>query len=169
MAKRQLAIEMQNRQNYLDGEDQKTLLTFVLLGDPLARYDGGTLPDRKQYLGRSIETFDTMVLTESEGNSACYDEKIDDKNLQEIRDTLASYLPGLKEASFSIREQYVLGEESLVAKLSFNPPERLSRSTNGNVVLSFEQKYPAYKENHKIFTKVTVDDLGKMLKITVSR
>lgn len=169
MAKRQLAIEMQNRQNYLDGEDQKTLLTFVLLGDPLARYDGGTLPDRKQYLGRSIETFDTMVLTESEGNSACYDAKIDDKNLQEIRETLASYLPGLKEASFSIREQYVLGEESLVAKLSFNPPERLSRSTNGNVVLSFEQKYPAYKENHKIFTKVTVDDLGKMLKITVSR
>jgi hypothetical protein len=169
MAKKQLAVEMQNRQNYLDGEDQKTLLTFVLFGDPLARYDGSLGAEKKQFLGRSKETYDTMVLTEMEGNSVGYEAKIDENSLQEIRDALAAYLPGLKEASCSIREQYVLEEESLLAKLSFNPPERLSRSTNGNVVLSFEQKYPAYKENHKIFTKVTVDDLGKMLKISVSR
>jgi tetratricopeptide (TPR) repeat protein len=169
MAKKQLAAEMQSRQNYLDGEDQKTLLTFVLFGDPLARYDGSLGADSKPFLGRSKETFDTMVLTEVEGNSVGYESKIDEKSLQDIRDALAAYLPGLKEASCSIREQYVLGEDSLAAKLSFSPPERLSRSANGNVVLSFEQKYPAYKENHKIFTKVTVDDLGKMLKISVSR
>jgi tetratricopeptide (TPR) repeat protein len=168
-AKKQLAVEMQNRQNYLDGEDQKTLLTFVLFGDPLARYDGSLSADSKIFMGRSKENFDTMVLTEVEAKPGGYEAKIDESSLQEIRDALAAYLPGLKEAGCSIREQYILGEESLAAKLSFNPPERLSRSSNGNVVLSFEQKYPAYKGNHKIFTKVTVDDLGKMLKISVSR
>ncbi len=35
-AKISLAREMHNRQGYLDGEDQKTLISFVLYGDPLA-------------------------------------------------------------------------------------------------------------------------------------
>jgi len=34
-AKLQLAAEMHRRQGYLDGEDQKTLISFVLFGDPL--------------------------------------------------------------------------------------------------------------------------------------
>jgi hypothetical protein len=36
-AKIALAREMHNRQGYLDGEDQKTLISFVLYGDPLAQ------------------------------------------------------------------------------------------------------------------------------------
>ena len=35
-AKIHLAREMHKRQGYLDGEDQKTLISFVLYGDPLA-------------------------------------------------------------------------------------------------------------------------------------
>ncbi len=34
-AKLKLATEMHRRQGYLDGEDQKTLISFVLYGDPL--------------------------------------------------------------------------------------------------------------------------------------
>jgi len=40
-AKLYLAGEMHNRQGYLDGEDQKTLISFVLYGDPLAQPAGG--------------------------------------------------------------------------------------------------------------------------------
>ena len=39
-AKVDLVREMNRRQGYLDGEDQKTLISFVLYGDPLATYDG---------------------------------------------------------------------------------------------------------------------------------
>ena len=39
-AKISLAREMHQRQGYLDGEDQKTLISFVLYGDPLALPSG---------------------------------------------------------------------------------------------------------------------------------
>mgnify|MGYP001081235206 CR=1 FL=1 len=36
-AKIHLASSMSQRQGYLDGEDQKTLISFILFGDPLAQ------------------------------------------------------------------------------------------------------------------------------------
>ena len=38
-AKIGLVKEMTQRQGFLDGEDQKTLISFVLYGDPLVGYD----------------------------------------------------------------------------------------------------------------------------------
>ncbi len=38
-AKVEFVREMNRRQGYLDGEDQKTLISFVLYGDPLVAYD----------------------------------------------------------------------------------------------------------------------------------
>ena len=38
-AKVEFVREMNRRQGYLDGEDQKTLISFVLFGDPLVAYD----------------------------------------------------------------------------------------------------------------------------------
>lgn len=53
-AKRDFLDAMRQRQGYLDGDDQKTLLSFVLYGDPLARM---AAPDRTA----EVTTFDEQV------------------------------------------------------------------------------------------------------------
>ena len=48
-AKIQMARDLQSRQGYLDGMDQKTLISFVLYGDPLAQ------PVRMRKAAKSIQ------------------------------------------------------------------------------------------------------------------
>lgn len=167
-AKHQLAEEMKKRQNYLDAEDQKTLLSFVLFGDPLARYQISEKGIEQKAIQREEQNNDYFVLTEKDGEVVSENE-FSAHTIADIKATLESYLPGLEFADCTVQQQYLLEEESMLAKLSANPPETLSRSANGNFIVSFKQKFSQYREGHQFFTKVTVDKTGKMLKISMSR
>lgn len=166
-AKHQLAEEMQKRQNYLDGEDQKTLLSFVLYGDPLALYKVSDKEADQKAIQREDHSDEIMVLTETEKETSSGNE-FTAHTIGEIKAALESYLPGLEFADYSVQQQYLL-EEGVLAKLSANPPESLTREANGNFIVSFKQKFEQYIEGHQFFTKVTVDKTGKMLKISMSR
>jgi hypothetical protein len=167
-AKHQLAEEMTKRQNYLDAEDQKTLLSFVLYGDPLARYQISEKELEQKAIKREEQTDELYMLTESDGEVVSEND-FAAHTLSDIKATLESYLPGLEFADYSVQQQFVLEEESLLAKLSANPPETLTKEANGNFIVSFKQKFAQYPEGHQFFTKVTVDKTGKMLKISMSR
>ena len=167
-AKHQLAEEMNKRQNYLDAEDQKTLLSFVLYGDPLARYQISEKEIEQKAIQREDQSDDLYVLTENDGEVVSENE-FSAHTITDIKATLESYLPGLEFADYTVQQQYLLEEESMLAKLTANPPESLTRSANGNFIVSFKQKFAQYREGHEFFTKVTVDRTGKMLKISMSR
>jgi tetratricopeptide (TPR) repeat protein len=167
-AKHQLAEEMNKRQTYLDAEDQKTLLSFVLYGDPLAQYQTADNASEQKGFQREEQTDDLYLLTEKDGELVSEDE-FTAHTLSDIKAALETYLPGLELADCTIQQQFLLGEDSVLAKLSANPPETLSREANGNYIVSFKQKFSQYREKHQFFTKVTVDKTGKMLKISMSR
>ncbi len=167
-AKHQLAEEMQKRQNYLDGEDQKTLLSFVLYGDPLAQYKISEKESDQKGIQREDHSDEIYILTEKEQETVSENE-FTAHTISDIKAALESYLPGLEFADYSIQQQYLLEEESVLAKLSANPPESLTREANGNFIVSFKQKFSQYVDGHQFYTKVTVDNTGKMLKISMSR
>ena len=78
LAKINLIREMNRRQGYLDGEDQKTLLSFVLYGDPLASADlvasqTKHAPRIKFNLPIRTVTDQTMSIENSECNSTRLD------------------------------------------------------------------------------------------------
>jgi hypothetical protein len=95
-AKLHLASEMVARQGVLDGEDQKTLISFVLYGDPLAQaYSGGHLPRPVRYHdGQPFEAptvCDRAVTSETS-------EPVPADLLSAVRRVVARSLPGMADA-----------------------------------------------------------------------
>lgn len=167
-AKHELAEEMNKRQKYLDAEDQKTLLSFVLYGDPLARYQTDDNQSDQKAIQR-VDHSDALYLLTEKDNEIVAESEFTAHTIAEIKSALESYLPGMEFSEYHVQQQFLLEEESIMAKLSANPPERLTREANGNYIVSFRQKFNQYREAHQFFTKVTVDKTGKMLKISMSR
>ncbi len=165
-AKIGLVKVMKQRQGYLDGEDQKTIQSFVLYGDPLGYLE----PDI--YLEKTREdTYsekNIRVVSDQDGNvvtSAGISEKIT-KDLQEL---LQSYIPGLENA------------EILVKKHKININKMVKIGTNENSTISSNQEYKIFtqilynksivseKREHTQYARVTMDDSGKIIKLAVSR
>lgn len=173
-AKIQLASEMHSRQGYLDGEDQKTLISFILLGDPLLqlsedvrsakrlrRLVSGTL-QVKTVCDRSIEV---------EQGSALPAEV-----LSAVKQVVASYLPGMLDAQATFSTERAVcaahGHECPTSQLgcgcgangksgSVKTPERRL------VVLS--KSFEKAGLIHPQFARLTLDSRGKLVKVVVSR
>ena len=165
-AKIGLVKVMKQRQGYLDGEDQKTIQSFVLYGDPLGYLE----PDI--YLEKTREDMysekDISVVSDQDGNvvtSAGISEKVT-KDLQEL---LQSYIPGLENA------------EILVKKHKIRINKMVKIETNENSTISSNQEYKIFtqilynksiiseKREHTQYARVTMDDSGKIIKLAVSR
>lgn len=173
-AKIQLASEMHSRQGYLDGEDQKTLISFILLGDPLLqlsedvrrakrlrRLVSGTL-QVKTICDRSVEV---------EQGSALPAEV-----LSTVKQVVASYLPGMLDAQATFSTERAVcaahGHECPTSQLGCGcvtngksgpvktPDRRL-------VVLS--KSFEKAGVIHPQFARLTLDIHGKLVKVVVSR
>ena len=165
-AKIGLVKVMKQRQGYLDGEDQKTLQSFVLYGDPLGYLE----PDiylEKTREGTYFEK-DIRVVSDQDGNivkSSSISERVT-KDLQEL---LQSYIPGLENA------------EILVKKHKININKMINIETNENSTVDSNQEYKIFtqilynksivseKRKHTQYARVTMDDSGKIIKLAVSR
>jgi hypothetical protein len=157
-AKISLAKLMHSRQGYLDGEDQKTLLSFILLGDPLAgTVDKAALPKHMIRLEemeamKTITDHDT-VLSEMEGVPA--------EMVQQVKRVVAKYLPGLSDAELVVHQ----GEwEGKAAHKTIDTPARDPRYV---VTLSKEVKVSKYLHHH--YARFTFDTRGKIIKVSASR
>jgi hypothetical protein len=138
-AKIHLAREMQRRQGYLDGEDQKTLISFVLYGDPLSsiREIG---PRTKSILRplkppASIKTVcdrDCQAMqanlgkvgsTETASDTGTH--RIPDETLAQVKKVLEKYLPGMVDAEII----YTYERASCAGKGHTCPTSSLGRKT----------------------------------------
>lgn len=95
-AKLHLAAEMVARQGALDGEDQKTLISFVLYGDPLAQaLSGGRLPRPMRYqdgLPFEAPTICDRAVTDETN------EPLPSDLLSTVRHVVTRSLPGMADA-----------------------------------------------------------------------
>ena len=172
-AKIHLASEMHNRQGYLDGEDQKTLISFVLYGDPLAyAQDNSGFKNRKSR--KDITRYTTPPLNvkticdraDNPGSS----EPIPAEVMKHVKQVVKLYLPGMKGAHLALSHEHAgccceghtcpsgqLGEKS-------RPNAEPQRSV---VVLSKEIRHA--NRLHPAYARLTMDAQGKVVKLAVSR
>ena len=162
-AKVEFVREMNRRQGYLDGEDQKTLISFVLYGDPLVAYD----PHKAALKGMPRDLYHPVVKTISDSSLP---EKVaegaDPKMIAQAKNLVKAYLPGIEYAEVRIRNQQVPGWE---LQMSGKRKNRAKTEMNGQVVVSFSKQVTLREKIHKQYARVTLDKTGKMVKLAVSR
>jgi tetratricopeptide (TPR) repeat protein len=166
-AKIALAREMDERQGYLDGEDQKTLISFVLYGDPLAQ----PLVNRT-----SAKAVLQTPAPPKDINTVC--DRLEDGQAQSVppevvryvKHVVAQYLPGMEDANFHFSREHAQcsgsGHQCPTGQLraKAKPGRQPKRSL---VTLSKHVE----EENcvHSHYARLTLDDEGRLVKLVVSR
>lgn len=168
-AKVALAREMHNRQGYLDGEDQKTLISFVLLGDPLAQ-PSGVPPHHAKTLLRSAAA-PTQPLTVCDKNDPMVSpQPIPPETLAQVKSIVAQYLPGMSDAELSFTDEHINCEASghtcptASTGAKTHPGTQHTRKT---IVLS--KRYQQDHHYHNQYARLTLDEQGKLVKLALSR
>lgn len=156
---------MTQRQGYLDGEDQKTLLSFVLYGDPLGNLEPNIYLDKTPE--RNGSEIAVKAVSDKDGTLA-KSSRIPQDVAANLNEVLQSYLPGLDNASMKIREHKIkvnkiigsaAGQKASVSK------ETVAQRTQ----IMYSQKTKVLRHTHEQFARVTLDENGKVIKLAVSR
>lgn len=166
-AKIDLVREMNRRQGYLDDEDQKTLISFLLYGDPLASYDGfrahvKSVPRSKDHPWvRMTSEADEEVLLPS---------KVPDEVLKGVKQVVAEYLPGADVAGIQFCRLQVNGngkDTQGVGKALLG--KKNGKDHPGRLVVTVSKKVQVAQHVHRHFLRVTMDENGNTIKLALSR
>lgn len=164
LAKIELAREMNRRQGYLDSEDQKTLLSFVLYGDPLISWESYLPQSKGMPRMRNHLRVKTVRELQNEGGQNI-PSVVTKEVLQEVKEALSPFLPGLDTAKVSIsQELFNPNGESKYAK-----PGMAQQSQDGRVVVTIEKEVKVANQVHHHFARAALDTQGKVVKLAVSR
>jgi hypothetical protein len=160
-AKIHLAQEMSRKQGYLDGEDQKTLISFVLFGDPFT-----TLSNPKR-AGKGFVRVDLgesfVTSSESEGE-VLKENDLPFDVMTQVKSIVEQYLPGLKEAKYSIAKQFTTSPD-MAKSMSGDAVE----AKNNHTVVTISKEYKVTSRLHLHYARLTFDGKGKVIKLAVSR
>ena len=168
-AKVSLAREMHNRQGYLDGEDQKTLISFVLYGDPLAQPLGNPQRFAKTLLrSASAPTQPPIVCDRFDSSGTPL--PIPPETLAQVKSIVAQYLPGMSDAQLSLnveRTECHASGHTCPTALSGAKNRTTHPPTRKTIVLSKRIEQNAHYHNQ--YARLTLDEHGKLVKLAVSR
>ena len=168
-AKINLASEMHERQGYLDGEDQKTLISFVLYGDPLAQE--ANLKNWKIHKTFAKLAPPKVIKTVCDrvdvpGTS----EPIPKEVIGYVKNVVEQYLPGMRDAQLSLSHEHA----ECCCDGHVCPTSQLGTKTRpevdpGRRVVTLSKQMVRARHVHETFARVTLDKEGKVVKLTVSR
>ncbi|HQA28786.1 MAG TPA: C25 family cysteine peptidase [Brevefilum fermentans] len=162
-AKLLLAEEMIRLQGFLDGEDQKTLLSFVLYGDPLAQHDGLQTMPKALFRFKSYPALKTISDYDMLSSS---DEKDMPKQVnKQVKKVVEKYLPGLENAQMSYKKSKGFAGSKIGSETNTDQsgaPERY--------VVTLKKSFEENQHTaHHHFARMTFDKKGKLVKFTTSR
>ena len=187
-AKIHLAREMHRRQGYLDGEDQKTLISFVYYGDPLVQpTDLGSAYRTKGVL-RPLKAAEA-VKTVCERNHANHEtanqndcaEVLNLETVATVKSVVEKYLPGMAGAEMTVCEpkaaclglEHTCPTSQLGAKtIPLHLPKRNVITLSKHVIGISKNGDPQGKHTHQVhhhFARLTMDESGKVVKLSLSR
>lgn len=166
-AKIAMAQTMHRRQGYLDGEDQKTLISFVLYGDPLAQVlpDGET-PKRIMRVDARASAEVKAICDRTEGHSTPMQD-LPTETMATVKSIVAEYLPGMQGSKVSFSHEHV---ECLGHNCTLPHVHRKAMGlapTRSLVTLS--KKMQSGNQTHPQYARITMDAQGKVVKLAVSR
>ena len=167
-AKISLAREMHRRQGYLDGEDQKTLISFVCYGDPLAQTEQNRLGPKSVLRPVNIPAPVSTVCDKSDSSPS--PEPIPEEVMSQVKRVVTQYLPGMKGAQMAFSHEHAgctshahtcptaqMGAKSVPTHL----PDRQ--------VITLSKQIEQKSHIHQQFARLTLNAQGKLVKLVVSR
>ncbi|MBX3002680.1 MAG: hypothetical protein KF828_01910 [Anaerolineales bacterium] len=169
-AKIAMAQTMHRRQGYLDGEDQKTLISFVLYGDPLAQVNAeASLPKRILRAEPSdLNTVCDLPEAHNFGRQASLD-ALPEETLATVKAVVKEYLPGMQGSEVSVSHEHTncqnhncpLPHAHSGAKRAILAPSRS--------LVTLSKKVPGAGRMHPQYARITMNAQGKVVKLAVSR
>jgi hypothetical protein len=170
-AKLQLVAKMIDQQAYLDGEDQKTLISFVLYGDPLYTPDESTAASgQKSIMRHALRPKPIHTMQSIEGPSLTPHD-LDPETLGRVKSIVSRYLPGMADADYRIKHQQPgLMQENVPLSTSHSSTNKAHRQTSPQTtVITLAKNIPEGPHRHQHYARLTLDSTGKVLKLAVSR
>jgi tetratricopeptide (TPR) repeat protein len=166
-AKIHLAKDMNRRQGYLDGEDQKTLVSFVLYGDPLAQ------PDLLQE-NASSKTNLRLTYNADKIHTVC--DKVNHPNensippevVKQVKSVVKQYLPGMDNAQVHYSHSHVKCSGHDCPTNHSGAKAAPSHIPNRKVI-TLSKKYDKGNSTHHQHARITINAKGEMVKLAVSR
>ena len=168
-AKLKLVAEMHERQGFLDGEDQKTLISFVLYGDPL--YSTSRLRLEKvgsKAVARTVERPKSMKTVCALGGPDLMTDETGAPSYDRINTILAQYLPTMADAKASLRTQHSGCDHDDHCC----PSQQLGTKSLGQedaYVVTLSKQVKDGNTVHPYYARLTLDQSGKVSKLAVSR
>ncbi len=158
LAKIDMAREMIKRQGFLDAEDQKTLLSFVLYGDPLATLNnqhkrGKSILRLRKHAAVKVVAEKPVEIGEQSPLSF--------KVLEDVKVKLTSYLPGIESAEIHISMQDGQAVPKKAGTKEADPGKRY--------VVTVSKAVPFARTIHRHYARATVAADGRVIKLAVSR
>ena len=157
-AKLNLVEEMTRKQGFLDGEDQKTILSFILFGDPLALHDG--IQSMPKPILRVKSHADVKTISDSDMELDFDKDHLPNGVSKEVEKIVKSYLPGLQNAEMKLSKSYGNLDNQNNGKNS--DPQRYVVTLEKSIDLDTNIA-------HHHFARMTFDQKGKLVKFTTSR
>jgi hypothetical protein len=170
-----LADEMDRRQGFLDGEDQKTLISFILYGDPLAQSanNGALQPKGVLRLATPPGEVKTICDRMADGPDGA---KAPADVLASVHQVVSQYLPGMSDAHVQVAyprpactgaghncpTSQLGGEEQPVSKQPRSPE-------GGYRLVTLSKMVQRTEGMHAHYARLTLDERGGVLKLVVSR
>lgn len=165
-AKLALAKKMTGDQGYLDGEDQKTILSFVLYGDPLA-----TAKNIKELTKPAIRPTispELKTISDSPEELVVAANEMPSEILGQIKSVIKNYLPGLDDATVAINPQ--------LSNFTLDPGKVEEHRNHFDLikasqryVVTLKKQYEFKSKSHNHFARMTFDQKGEMIKLSTSR
>jgi hypothetical protein len=166
-----LIREMNRRQGFLDGEDQKTLISFVLYGDPLAAHDPVAV--RKAVYRVKDHPLVKTVSDHAEPNAV--PPQLSGEAMRQVKQIVADYLPGADLSSLHLARQSAPAEGAGEERKKTGPAGESAEvyagagKPNGRVVVTISKQVQVAEHVHRHYMRVTLDEAGKAVKLSTSR
>jgi Peptidase family C25 len=164
-AKVDFVREMNLRQGYLDGEDQKTLISFILYGDPLVAYDPYQVTSKTIAREKNHPVVKTVV---DQSMDEVKSSPISAKAIANAKEMARQYLPGIEYAEVHLSRQHVRTNGN-VQLSGANQGKSNSARQSSRVVVSFSKQISFDQHIHRQYARVTLDQQGKVVKLAISR
>ena len=163
-AKISLAQEMNERQGYLDGEDQKTLISFILFGDPLDKPFTDWIGPKSIHRQIKMDEFETICERSMKTEEV---HPIPDEVMVNVKQVVEKYLPGMMNAEVTFCHECSQnnGEDSNCQTNRKKKSKRISRRR----LITLSKTVNKMNNNHPNYARITMNSEGKLVKLAVSR
>lgn len=168
-----LAQTMNSRQGFLDGEDQKALLSFVLFGDPLLK-GPKMIPNNSLGLPKSIQIQASHVhniqAACAKSHNACTKAMDNPEALEQVRAMVSHYLPGMENSDYSVRKPHIGCDGNDHSCIAQHAHSKTITTDLDQLIYSTKRVINCNNHQNKQYAHATVHNKsGKIIKLAVSR